>query len=378
MQGWLVTLILVITSGCGVDSRIGNTTAGRFSPLAVMRSCIQEIRGLGARIDSAILWELSGLVLERRFKHMDAKRSEMWSNSFKYSFELLPHLLDEVAQKKQELLSQAEEKFANYEKAHTGSTQEDNNLFLAELAKQRDEYLDRMKSLCACYRDKFDDLKDEYDLRILGIANTYHKKMVAGAQGKLEEMLSKSAENSDRSQAVFDNFLMIKKEIDAKLEKAMYDHRKSISEDLLRYAEKLEDNFAHYEQLLFEALLRYQYRYGGREAREEYQRRQEQQQREQRRQEHQRQEQRQREERRQEQRRQEYRQQAKNLTVEQRKEYAALLGVEVDASLSEIKKAFRKLAKQYHPDKKFVSQETNKEKFAEVADAYFKLREFLE
>ena len=135
LRGWLVTLLLVLTSSCSIDSRVGNTAAGRFSPLAAMRSCLQEVRQLGARIDAGILYGISILVLERRFKHMSAKRSEMWSNSHDY-WGKLSSLVDEAEQKKQELLSQAEEKFADYEKAYTGKTQADSDLFLAEIAKQ--------------------------------------------------------------------------------------------------------------------------------------------------------------------------------------------------------------------------------------------------
>jgi curved DNA-binding protein CbpA len=43
-----------------------------------------------------------------------------------------------------------------------------------------------------------------------------------------------------------------------------------------------------------------------------------------------------------------------------------ILGVDRNADESEIKKAYRKLAKEYHPDK----SSGNEEKFKEVADAY--------
>ena len=48
------------------------------------------------------------------------------------------------------------------------------------------------------------------------------------------------------------------------------------------------------------------------------------------------------------------------------KDYYKILGVEKTASEDEIKKAFRKLAHQYHPDKKGG----NEAKFKEVNEAY--------
>src|SRR5580765_5064304 len=55
------------------------------------------------------------------------------------------------------------------------------------------------------------------------------------------------------------------------------------------------------------------------------------------------------------------------------KDYYKILGVERGAADDEIKKAYRRLARKYHPD---VSKEANaKEKFQEVAEAYETLRD---
>lgn len=49
------------------------------------------------------------------------------------------------------------------------------------------------------------------------------------------------------------------------------------------------------------------------------------------------------------------------------KDYYAALGVSKDANLQEIKRAYRKLAHQYHPDK---AGKGNEEKFKEINEAY--------
>jgi curved DNA-binding protein len=55
------------------------------------------------------------------------------------------------------------------------------------------------------------------------------------------------------------------------------------------------------------------------------------------------------------------------------KDYYAILGVERGASADDIKKAYRKLARKYHPD---VSKEKNaEERFKEVAEAYETLKD---
>src|SRR6266436_1513080 len=55
------------------------------------------------------------------------------------------------------------------------------------------------------------------------------------------------------------------------------------------------------------------------------------------------------------------------------KDYYKILGVARDASADDIKKAYRKLARKYHPD---VSKEKNaEESFKEVSEAYETLRD---
>lgn len=52
-----------------------------------------------------------------------------------------------------------------------------------------------------------------------------------------------------------------------------------------------------------------------------------------------------------------------------KRDYYEVLGVNKDASEDEIKKAYRKLAIKYHPDKNPGSKEAE-EKFKEAAEAY--------
>src|SRR3954468_6096857 len=55
------------------------------------------------------------------------------------------------------------------------------------------------------------------------------------------------------------------------------------------------------------------------------------------------------------------------------KDYYAILGLERGASAEDIKKAYRRLARKYHPD---VSKEANaEEKFKEVSEAYETLKD---
>src|SRR5919199_3570240 len=52
----------------------------------------------------------------------------------------------------------------------------------------------------------------------------------------------------------------------------------------------------------------------------------------------------------------------------QAKDYYALLGVKKDASAEEIRKAFRKLARKYHPDVN-PGDKTAEEKFKQISEA---------
>ena len=51
-------------------------------------------------------------------------------------------------------------------------------------------------------------------------------------------------------------------------------------------------------------------------------------------------------------------------------DYYTILGVEKSANTSEIKKAYRKLAIKWHPDKNPNNKEQATEKFKQIAEAY--------
>ncbi|KAF4700090.1 DnaJ sub B member 4 [Perkinsus olseni] len=52
------------------------------------------------------------------------------------------------------------------------------------------------------------------------------------------------------------------------------------------------------------------------------------------------------------------------------KDYYGILGVKKDADQDEIKKAYRRMALKWHPDKNPNNREAAAEKFKEVAEAY--------
>jgi len=47
-----------------------------------------------------------------------------------------------------------------------------------------------------------------------------------------------------------------------------------------------------------------------------------------------------------------------------------ILGIEKDSSISEIKKAYKKLALKYHPDKNIHDKEDAEKKFKQISEAY--------
>lgn len=60
----------------------------------------------------------------------------------------------------------------------------------------------------------------------------------------------------------------------------------------------------------------------------------------------------------------------RSLKLSQRKDWYKILGVSKTASVSEIKKAYKKLALQWHPDKNVENREEAENKFREIAAAY--------
>ncbi|CAK9164813.1 unnamed protein product [Ilex paraguariensis] len=60
----------------------------------------------------------------------------------------------------------------------------------------------------------------------------------------------------------------------------------------------------------------------------------------------------------------------KSLKLSQRKDWYKILGVSKSAPISEIKRAYKKLALQWHPDKNVDNREEAEAKFREIAAAY--------
>lgn len=60
----------------------------------------------------------------------------------------------------------------------------------------------------------------------------------------------------------------------------------------------------------------------------------------------------------------------KALKMSQRKDWYKILGVSKTASVSEVKKAYKRLALQWHPDKNVDNREEAEAKFRDIAAAY--------
>lgn len=60
----------------------------------------------------------------------------------------------------------------------------------------------------------------------------------------------------------------------------------------------------------------------------------------------------------------------KALKISKRKDYYKILGISKTSSMSEIKRAYKKLALQWHPDKNVDKREEAEAKFREIAAAY--------
>lgn len=60
----------------------------------------------------------------------------------------------------------------------------------------------------------------------------------------------------------------------------------------------------------------------------------------------------------------------KSLKMSKRKDWYKILGVSKTASVAEIKRAYKKLALQWHPDKNVDNREEAEAKFREIAAAY--------
>ena len=222
-----------------------------------------------------------------------------------------------------------------------------------------DKYGSEIKSLCDCYEGVFDELKYEYNVKALGIVDAYWKET-----GKeTEELLGQAAEQ--HREIILETYLKARDLINSKLENATSRHRKKIHATFLEAREQVNSNSAHYEQHLFEEWLRYGYRwhkkrenYGWRNEHDEYSRRAYSR--------RIRKESCEQEERRQEERKQE----TSNLVTAERRRYTEILGVGVDATELEIKRAYRKLAKKYHPDKNPTNTKISAKLFREVTAAY--------